>query len=133
MEIKGDEVIGLHGQNLSYQELDLLVSLADGLTPSQIATKLNTDTATIMKHEAQIRAKLGAKSKPHMISRGFVLGLLIPRAFCFLLALTAAIPAAPKLQHDIGSRPTRPSPVRTTRQLTRIVRIGRTAGGRQYT
>lgn len=123
MEIKGDEVIGLHGQNLSYQELDLLVSLADGLTPSQIAAKLNTDTTTLMKHEAQIRAKLGAKSKPHMISRAFILGVLMPRALCFFLAAMTAI-ASP----DDSLRLRRPSRVNSTRTATKITR-----SGRQYT
>lgn len=127
MDIVGNDIIGQRAQNMTDSELNVLVALADGNTPSQIQTQLNIDNQQLRDHENQIRAKLGAKSKPHMISRAFVLGVLMPRALCFMLAVTTALTST-----DDGVRVRRPSQVRSTRQITRIVRTGRTGGGRQY-
>lgn len=127
MDIVGNDIIGQRAQNLTDPELNVLVALADGKTPSQIQNQLNIDGQQLRDHESQIRAKLGASSKPHMISRAFVLGVLMPRALCFMLAVTTAFTST-----DDGMRLRRPSQVRSTRQITRIVRTGRTGGGRQY-
>lgn len=80
MEIVGEEVIGLPGQSLSWAELRVLVGLADGETPSGIGKAISADKTSVMLYERSIKAKLGAKTHPHMISRGFTLGVLLPRA-----------------------------------------------------
>lgn len=127
MDIAGDDIIGQSAQNLTDSELAVLVALADGKTPSQIQNRLNIDNKGLRDHESQIRAKLGATSKPHMISRAFVLGVLMPRALCFMLAVTTAFTST-----DDAVRLRRPSQIRSTRQITRTVRTSRNGGGRQY-
>lgn len=85
--IAGNDVVGQPGQNLSTEELKVLVMLADGEKPSDIASAVGVDRFGLRHIEGSIQAKLGAKSKPHMIARGFVLDVLAPRALCLLLAL----------------------------------------------
>lgn len=89
--IQGEDVVGLPGQALTGTELRALVGLADGHAPSAVAAALQTDASTLRRIEARIRAKLGAKSNPHMIARGFVLGVLAPRALCLLVAVLGAL------------------------------------------
>lgn len=85
-EIQGDEVIGVPGQALTWRELRVLVGLADGENPNTIADAISADKVAVRYIEASIKAKLGAKTHPHMIARGFTLGVLFPRALCVLLA-----------------------------------------------
>jgi DNA-binding CsgD family transcriptional regulator len=91
MQIIGNDVIGLPGQNLTEKELHALVGIADGLTPTEIATAIDTDTMQLRHIETNLRHKLGAKTKTHTVSRGFVTGVLITRALCFLLAFSMAL------------------------------------------
>jgi DNA-binding CsgD family transcriptional regulator len=90
-EIHGEDVIGRPGQALSGTELRVLVGLADGETPSAIGEAIGADKNTFRHLESVIKAKLGAKTHPHMIARGFTLGVLIPRAICLLLSVLAAL------------------------------------------
>ncbi|RCL22997.1 hypothetical protein C6A77_19355 [Pseudomonas sp. AFG_SD02_1510_Pfu_092] len=90
MEIYGEDVIGRPGQALTPKELRVLVGLADGETPSAISQAVGIDTHVMRHFEASIKRKLGAKSHPHMISRGFTLGVLMPRALSLLLAFLCA-------------------------------------------
>lgn len=89
--IQGEDVIGLPGQTLTSTELRALVGLADGHAPSAVAAALKADASTLRRLEASIKAKLGAKTHPHMITRGFVLGVLVPRALCLLLAVLGTL------------------------------------------
>lgn len=82
----GEDVIATPGQCLDQDELTLLGMLADGHPPSAIEAALNTDRMGIRHLERGLQAKLGAKNKVHIITRGFVLGVLAPRALCLLLA-----------------------------------------------
>lgn len=86
-EVSGEDVIGLPGQNLTQDELLVLTGLANGNSPTKIGTHLQVDTLTMRHIESSIKGKLGAKTHPHMIARGFTLGVLIPRALCLLLVL----------------------------------------------
>lgn len=79
-EILGEEVIGRQGQSLTWSELRVLVGLADGETPTGISGALGIERNGIQLLEMSIRAKLGAKTHPQMISRGFTVGVLMPRA-----------------------------------------------------
>lgn len=90
MEIQGEDVIGLPGQSLNSAELRVLVGLADGQTPNTIGALLGVDSSGFRLLERTIKAKLGAKTHPHMISRAFTLGVLIPRALCLLLSVICA-------------------------------------------
>jgi len=65
----------------------VLFGLAEGDTPSQIQSALNCDSMSLRNIEVNLMTKLGAKSKSHMISRAFVLGLLFSRTLCLLLAV----------------------------------------------
>ena len=123
MDIIGTDIIGRAGQNLTAGELRTLVAIADGLTPSQINTQLNTSTQQIRDTESQIKAKLGAKSKTHMISRGFILGVLMPSALCLFLSIMAAL-ASP----DDSIRLRRQTHARSTR----IAQTHRVGGSSQY-
>lgn len=88
--IEGADVIGTPGQNLTTDELTLLVHHADGTAPDRLAAALGTSTSRIRQLESSIKAKLGAKTKPHMVGRGFVLGVLMTRALCLFLVVASA-------------------------------------------
>lgn len=90
MEIQGEEVIGRPGQALNDTELRVLVGLADGETPNTIGSLIGLDSNSFRLIERNVKAKLGAKTHPHMISRAFTLGVLIPRALCLLLSVLCA-------------------------------------------
>lgn len=90
VEIRGEEILGLPGQALTSRELRILVSLADGETPSAISRAVGIDNHSMRNFEASIKRKLGAKSNPHMIARGFTLGVLVPRALSVMLAFMCA-------------------------------------------
>ena len=116
-----DDVVGVPGQNLTPCEMVVLVGLANGNSPNDIGTALQADTLTIRSIESSIKAKLGAKTHPHMIARGFTLGVLFSRALCIFLALVSAVES-----QDEGSR-TRSS--RRSRNSVAHTRITRTAPG----
>ncbi|MCE4058484.1 hypothetical protein [Pseudomonas sp. Au-Pse12] len=97
--LKNDDVIGAPGQNLSELEQTILVAMANGNTQPAIMEATQTDPATFRMIEMQVRKKLGASTPGHMISRGFVLGVLIPRALCLLLSTLCAVESA-----DDGNR-----------------------------
>ena len=89
-DVIGEDVVGLAGQNLTKDELLVLVGLANGDSPNKIGASLNADALAMRHIEASIKAKLGAKTQPNMIARGFTLGVLIPRALCLLLSVLCA-------------------------------------------
>lgn len=123
-EIKGEEVIGLPGQNLSHVELRALVSLADGVPTAKVARMLSIADAGMREIERAIQAKLGAKNKAHMITRGFTLGVLIPQALCLMLCVISAL----EIDHDaFRVRSQRRS--RSTGDSTRMVRTSPSASG----
>lgn len=122
-EILGEDVIGVPGQNLTQQELRVLVGLANGETPSEIGADLKADTVSVRHLEASVKAKLGAKTHPHMIARGFTLGVLVPRALCLMLALLGALES---IDFD-GIRQRTPKRSRTAGQ-SRLVKKDSKAG-----
>lgn len=89
-EIQGEDVIGRPGQALNDTELRVLIGLADGETPNTIGALIGLDSNSFRLIERNIKAKLGAKTHPHMIARAFTLGVLIPRALCLLLSVLCA-------------------------------------------
>lgn len=125
MEITGEDVIGLSGQQLTTPELRVLVGLADGETPSQISQAVQVPTSSLRHIEASIQAKLGAKTKPHMIARGFTLGVLIPRALCLMLAILATF------EVDDALRVRRPYRTKTGTSYVRVIRPA-SAGGKDF-
>lgn len=92
-EVIGQEVIGQPGQCLTGAELRYLVALADGSTPQEIEDGLGLDRCQARTLEGGLLGKLAARNRAHIITRGFTLGVLIPRALCCLLAFFAAIEA----------------------------------------
>ena len=126
MEICGEDVIGRPGQMLSGAELRLLVGLADGETPSAIGQVIGADKNAFRHLEASIKAKLGAKTHPHMIARGFTLGVLFPRALCMLLAFLSAAEDHGDAMRNRSQRRSR-SPVSSER-----VARARPSGGRGF-
>lgn len=122
-EVIGEDVVGIPGQNLTQTELRVIVGLANGKAPSVIGAEVQADTLSMRHLEASIKAKLGAKTHPHMIARGFTLGVLFPRALCMLLAVLSAA----ENDHDaFRTRSQRRS--RTPITYTRITRTSATGG-----
>lgn len=88
--LRDDDVIAVPGQCLTALELKVLEGLANGNSPTAIAAAAGTSPGIIREAELNARDKLGAKTHPHMIARGFVLGVLLPRALCLLVLFMAA-------------------------------------------
>lgn len=109
-DVIGEDVIGLTGQNLTKDELLVLVGLANGDSPNKIGASLNADALAMRHIEASIKAKLGAKTQPNMIARGFTLGVLIPRALCLLLSLLCATEHSDDSNRNQTRRNSRTSP-----------------------
>lgn len=63
-------------QPLSPRELQVLELLRDGLSQDQIHRRLAITDRTVRMHVAALKAKLGAESMAHCITRGFSLGIL---------------------------------------------------------
>lgn len=63
-------------QPLSDRELDVLVCLADGLTTSQIASKLFISENTVKTHVRHILEKMEASNRTEAVSKGIQLGLI---------------------------------------------------------
>ncbi|MEZ0197356.1 hypothetical protein AB9U01_25215 [Pseudomonas qingdaonensis] len=123
MEVTGEDVIGLPGQALSSTELLTLVGLADGTPTPVLAKQLNLDDFAINQIERGIQQKLGAKNRLHMVTRGFTLGVLVPRALVMLLCLTAAL----EVNHDM-LRPRTQRRSRSGYETVRITRLAPQAG-----
>lgn len=128
----GEDVIAQPGQGLDTDELTHLHQLADGRTPSEITRATGADRLRQQQLESSIRAKLGAKSKPHMIARGFVLGVLCPRSLTQAMCIVLAA-----LSINFGSDiPANRTPRRSRTPATQL-RAGRasksdTSGGTDY-
>lgn len=128
--ITGEDVIGTPGQNLNNDELRLIVHLADGTGKNQIIKDLNSNPAHLRQLESNLKAKLGAKTKTHIVGRGFILGILIPRALCLMIiggTLSATLDAFnPNNNLRVQTNQSR-TRVNTG---TRVVQSARTSAGR---
>lgn len=113
---RDDDVIAIPGQALSPAEIAHLEALANGNAPAAITAIHGTSRTEQQRLESGLRAKLGAFSKPHMIARAFVLGVLGPRALCLLLAALSINVSPGDLMATRAPRPTR-SPVSSHRQV----------------
>lgn len=119
IQIHGDEVIGYPGQNLTENELFVLVKTAEGFPTPVIAQELNMDDTSLRMVERNILGKLGAKNKAHMITRGFSLGVLAPQALCLMLCAIAVL--------EVDTDFNRPRSQRRSRTLTEHSRTVRTS------
>lgn len=115
--IIGNEIIATPGCGLTESELAILLLHGEGETSCYIQQASGLDQASLHMAEKGIRAKLGAKTQTHMISRAFQLGVLASRTLCLLLAIAA------DYDHGLKNR----SPIKSGRPGTVIVRI-KTAG-----
>lgn len=113
---RDDDALTQPGQALSAQELAHLKALANGNAPSAITAINGTSRAQQQQLESTLRAKLGAVSKPHIITRAFVLGVLMPRALCLLLAALSINASPGDLTATRAPRPSR-SPVSSQRNV----------------
>lgn len=118
MEVTGEDVLGLPGQMLTAEELNTLVGLADGIPTVKLAQQLGLDEYTVGQIERVIQRKLGARNRLHMITRGFTLGVLVPRALCLLLCVVSAL----EVDHDLFRQRFQRRP-RTNNEVVRILRI----------
>lgn len=124
-DIQGEDVIGRPGQALSHAELRVLVGLADGETPNTIGALLGVDSSSFRLIERNIKAKLGAKTHPHMIARAFTLGVLMPRALCLLLSVLCATEHTDDGNRNQTRRNSRSAPASRLARNT----LSRTTGG----
>ncbi|MCE1119095.1 hypothetical protein [Pseudomonas sp. NMI795_08] len=117
MHLNTDDVIAVPGQNLTRLQCDILAAMANGNNQAAILQATQLDAAGLRMAELEIRDKLGAKTPGHMVARGFVLGVLLPRALCVMLATCCA------LANDHNSNRNR-SPLRSRvpETLTRLAR-----------
>ena len=128
LEVQGEDVVGLPGQNLTQDELLVLTGLANGDSPNKIGANLKVDTLTVRHIESSIKAKLGAKTHPHMIARGFTLGVLFSRALCLFLAVISVAEHPGDTMRTRSGRRSRTAPA-----STRVVRVASsTAGGKGH-
>lgn len=118
---RDDDAIAQPGQSLSQQELAHLVALANGNAPSVITAIHGTSRLQQQQLESSLRAKLGASSKAHLITRAFVLQVLLPRCLCALLAISLLATATHN--DTLTPRPARPSA-----SVARLVRHHRHGG-----
>lgn len=119
-----DDVIGLPGQHLTPEEIAHLVALANGNTPSQITIMHGTSRGTQRDIESSLKAKLGALSKPHLVTRAFVLRVIAPRALMVLLAI-ATLGATHNPDAIAQRAPRRPQ---SSVSVARLVRTNRSSG-----
>lgn len=122
-EITGEDVVGLPGQTLSEAELVTLVGLADGMPNRIIAAQLGISELALRQVEHTLQAKLGAKNKPHLITRGFALGVLVPRALAILLCVISVFES----DHDLMRQRFNRRP-RNTIESVRMVRASPNTG-----
>lgn len=113
---RDDDVIGMPGQALTPEEIAHLVALANGNTPNHITAMHGTSRGAQQDLESSLRAKLGALSKPHLIARAFVLGVIAPRALCLLLAALSIHASPGDLMMTRAPRPSR-TPVSSQRNV----------------
>lgn len=127
-DIKGRDVIAHQGQQLSNDELTVLVGLADGRNASDIANAVGIQRDQLRFIETRITQKLHANNKTHAITRAFLLGVLAPRVLSALLCVLACIQP---VDDDFTRvrRPNRTQHRTHTAQLTKSHRLG----GRDYT
>jgi len=124
VEVTGEEVIGRPGQSLNEIELAALVGLADGTPTRLLATQMGVTESALRYVEHSLQSKLGAKNKAHLITRGFTLGVLIPRALALLLCVVSALES----DHDIFRQRFNRRP-RNTFESARLVRLSPSASG----
>ncbi|MNT74517.1 hypothetical protein D3C72_2133420 [compost metagenome] len=97
--------------------------MANGNNQAAILQATNLDAASLRMAELEIRDKLGAKTPGHMVARGFVLGVLLPRALCAILATCCV------LANDHSSNRNRNTErSRVPESLARITRSGSNNG-----
>jgi len=113
MKQTGADIILNETHVLTEAEAAVLFGLADGKTPTEIKAALNCDNMLLRNIEINLMVKLGAKSKTHLITRAFSLGMLITRTLCLILAL-GQVSQTPQNWTRIAR--TRPTQTRTTRR-----------------
>lgn len=67
----------LRGQPLTPNEIAILTGVSFGLTDRQIGTQLLVTENTVKYHLKKIAAKMGTRSRAHMVRLGFVEGYLL--------------------------------------------------------
>ncbi|APY89952.1 PAS domain S-box protein [Streptomyces alfalfae] len=67
--------------SLTAAQVRILSLLAEGSSNSGIATSLNLSRQTVDYHLSRLRHLLGAATRPALVARAYVLGILAPRAW----------------------------------------------------
>ncbi|MEV7194390.1 PAS domain S-box protein [Streptomyces sp. NPDC093510] len=68
-------------QSLTAAQIRILSLLAEGSSNSDIATSLKLSRQTVDYHLSRLRHLLGAATRPALVARAYVLGILAPRAW----------------------------------------------------
>lgn len=123
MTLTTDDVIAVPGQNLTPLQCDILAAMANGNNQAAILKATQLDAASLRLAELEIRDKLGAKTPGHMVARGFVLGVLLPRALCMVVATCCAL-----ADDHSANRNRSPLRSRTPETLIRLARASSSSG-----
>ncbi|GAA1943197.1 hypothetical protein GCM10009837_81600 [Streptomyces durmitorensis] len=67
--------------SLTAAQVRILSLLAEGSSNSDIATSLKLSRQTVDYHLSRLRQSLGAATRPALVARAYVLGILAPRAW----------------------------------------------------
>lgn len=112
--LRGHSLVANPGHGLTARELGVILLYGEGATTAEIEKATGMTSAMRADIEVSARAKLGARTPPHMIAKAFSLGVLATRALCLLLAILSAD------YHDAMRNRT---PMRTGRPGAVVMRI----------
>ncbi|ELB2793209.1 hypothetical protein QMX34_003843 [Aeromonas hydrophila] len=112
--LKGREFTAMPGHGLAAKELGFLLLHCEGALSQDIERITGMATAEQSRVERSIMTKLEARTRSHMISRAFSLGIIASRVLCFVLACLSA---------DYHDSMKNRSPIKGGRPTTVIVRI----------
>lgn len=90
-DVIGDDFVATPGQDLDPQELRLVLGLAEGIPPHEIAQALGTTAPNLRDLETSATRKLGARSRGNLIARAFQTGVLQSRHFAILGAVFVGV------------------------------------------
>lgn len=84
--LNGREFSAMPGHGLATKELGFLLLHCEGALSQDIEQITGMNSVEQMRVERSIMTKLEARTRSHMISRAFSLGIIMSRVICFVLA-----------------------------------------------
>lgn len=88
--LNGREFSATPGHGLAAKELGFLLLHCEGALSQDIEQITGMNSAEQIRVERSIMTKLSARTRSHMISRAFSLGIIMSRVICLVLACLSA-------------------------------------------